>query len=197
MYQIHTTPGFIIEARPKGEAGKILTICTRDLGLVRVAAEGIRLQKSKLRYYAQEYTFGVFSLVRGKEYWRLTSAAAYADFSALIPGTAAFELVAREALLLRRLLHGEEPNLQLFEHLESCYRYLSRVDASTTREHLNALESLSVLRILHALGYIGQDRELDKYMQSAELSPELTRQAETDRHLLVRHINKALRESQL
>src|SRR5690349_11857408 len=75
MYAIHTTPGFIIGSRPYGEAGKMLSIFTRDLGLVLAAAQGIRLEKSKLRYSAQDYSFGTFSLVRGKEFWRLTNSA--------------------------------------------------------------------------------------------------------------------------
>ena len=75
MHAIHTTPGFIIGSRPYGEAGKMLSIFTRDFGLVTATAQGIRLERSKLRYHAQDLSFGSFSLVRGREFWRLTSAA--------------------------------------------------------------------------------------------------------------------------
>ena len=74
MHPIHTTPGFIIGSRPSGEAGKMISIFTRDLGLVFASAQGIRFEKSKLRPFTQDYSFGQFSFVRGKEYWRLTSA---------------------------------------------------------------------------------------------------------------------------
>ena len=74
MHPIHTTPGLIIHSRPYGEAGKLLSIFTRDFGLVLANAQGIRLEKSKLRPFIQDYSFGIFSLVKGKELWRLTSA---------------------------------------------------------------------------------------------------------------------------
>ncbi len=74
MYSIQTTPGFIIDSRAYGEAGKMLFIFTRDLGLVMAVAQGIRFERSKLRPFTQDYSFGEFSFVRGKEMWRLTSA---------------------------------------------------------------------------------------------------------------------------
>ncbi|MEK9177832.1 MAG: recombination protein O N-terminal domain-containing protein, partial [Patescibacteria group bacterium] len=74
MYSITTTPGFIIDSRPYGEAGRLMSIFTRELGLVRATAQGIRLEKSKLRYSSQLYSFGIFSFVCGKEFWRLTNA---------------------------------------------------------------------------------------------------------------------------
>src|SRR4051812_13786640 len=109
MHAIHTTPGFVIDSRPYGEAGKILSIFTQDLGLVSAIAQGIRLEKSKLRYYVQNYSFARYSLVRGKEFWRLTSAAESEE------GTWNAELVAKIAALLKRLLQGEEPHPELFE----------------------------------------------------------------------------------
>ena len=50
MHPIHTTPGFIIASRPYGETGKILSIFTRDIGLVGAVAQGIPFEKTKIRY---------------------------------------------------------------------------------------------------------------------------------------------------
>ena len=80
-YTIITTPGFIIGSRPRGEAGKLLSIFTRDLGLVLASAQGIRLEKSKLRYAARDYSFGEYSFVKGKEFWRLTDARDFVNTS--------------------------------------------------------------------------------------------------------------------
>jgi DNA repair protein RecO len=193
MYQIHTTPGLIIEARPSGEAGKILSIFTRDLGLIRASAQGIRLEKSKLRYVTQEYSLGVYSVVRGREYWRLTGGETLAISGGETSGRVHCDLSARLALLLRRLLHGEEPNQRLFERIEQCYRYGGATSVSLSA----ALESLTVLRILEALGYIGADPILDTYTQSQAITAELVAQAHHDRLLINRHINQALRESHL
>lgn len=188
MYSVHTTPGFIIDSRPYGEAGKILSIFTRDLGLIQATAQGIRFERSKLRYFAQEYSMGLFSVVRGKEYWKLTGA----QESASRPEMK--ELAARIALLLRRLLHGEEPNPELFE----CIWDFVRFDLDISRSDLAlALESLIVLRILHFLGYIGDDPALNIYLKSKDITTQTLMDIAAKRIIVNQHINKALRESHL
>jgi DNA repair protein RecO len=193
MYAIHTTPGLVIDSRPYGEAGRKLSIFTRDFGLVLAAAQGIRLQRSKLRYHTQDCSFGEFSLVRGRECWRLVNA----DAAALaLPRRADRELIARIASLLRRLLHGEEANPELFERLEACAAFLGN-GLPTDGERLKTLESLIVFGILRVLGYIGEDKALSRYAGSLRLTPELVDLAAPKRAALNRHINKALKESHL
>jgi len=197
MHAIHTTPGFVIDSRPHGEAGKLLSLFTRDYGLVFASAQGIRLEKSKLRYHTQEYSFGTFSLVRGKEYWRLTSAMHDTDpRMARIPRIETQQLITRLALLLRRLLHGEEPHPELFVIVESCAAFLSENDTITS-EQLKTLESITVLRMLHALGYIGNDSNLNGSASSSVLSLQLLDSWLEKRAAINQHINKALRESHL
>ncbi|MEN9912727.1 MAG: hypothetical protein RLY66_135 [Candidatus Parcubacteria bacterium] len=191
MYAIHTTPGFIIESRPKGEAGKLLYIFTRELGLIMASAQGIRLEKSKLRYHAQEFSLGEFSFVRGKEFWRMTNAQkAENSISEIIP---------RIALILRRLLHGEEAHQELFDHVQESFSFIEESKGSTvlTEEHLKTLESLIVFRIVHLLGYVGNDKEVEQDMVTGPLSIKLLDSAMGQRTALNKHINKALRESQL
>jgi recombinational DNA repair protein (RecF pathway) len=204
MYAIHTTPGFIIDTRPYGEAGKVMSIFTRDLGLILATAQGIRLEKSKLRYHARDYSFGIFSFVRGKEFWRLTSAQSGQEGRGkkeggdqqIGPAEATQELLARFALLLKRLLHGEEPNEELFDVLEACYTFLSS-QSDLGGEQMKTLESLVVLRMLHLLGYVGKDAQLAEYFLSKEITVEHLDKAAPLRQLMNQHINKALKESQL
>ena len=207
MYAIHTTPGFILDSRPYGEADKLLSIFTRDFGLVTATAQGIRFEKSKLRYFCQDYSFGTFSLVRGKEFWRLTSAAsdiADSTESANLSNVSSHlskhstpsrnSLFARMALLLRRLLHGEEANPDLFEALFAAQRFL--MSADLTEEQGKALESITVLRTMHHLGYVGADAALRPFIDEP-LSSELLQAAGAQRVAINAHINKALKESHL
>lgn len=203
MYAIQTTPGFIIESRPHGEAGKLLSIFTRDYGLVFASAQGIRLEKSKLRYYTQDYSFGNYSLVRGKEFWRLTSAqdsdandATPISECVRMKRIEAQQLVARLALLLRRLLHGEEPHEELFRAVEACVDFLQGHEAISA-EQSKTLESVTVLRMLNALGYIGKDAELGDIKASNDLNIGMLDSLAGKRAAMNQHINKALRESHL
>jgi len=197
MHQVHTTPGFIIETRSYKEADKILFIFTRDFGLIQATAQGIRLEKSKLRYHANALSFGTFSLVRGREFWRLTSAQEMQNVRSKIQNISTTQqLLARIALLMRRLLHGEEAHPQLFDVVEACARLLVSTPVLSDEES-QALESLTVLRMLDALGYIGVSPELDARIRTEALSLPLLVVAAGKRVALNQHINKALRESQM
>lgn len=224
MHAIHTTPGFIIESRPLGEAGKLLSIFTRDLGLVWAIAQGIRLEKSKLRYHSQEYSFGEFSFVRGKEFWRLTSAGEvsapivkgclggdvltsqiksdqnlvtfYDEKTECGSSREVSEIVGRTALLFRRLLHGEEPHPELFNEIKSAADFLD-AHGLLSIEQLQTFETLVVFRVLKLLGYIGADKGIGPEFSTGFFSIELLDAAFAPRKTLNMHINKALKESHL
>ena len=201
MHPIHTTQGFIIHSRPYGEAGKLLLIFTQDFGLVLTNAQGIRLEKSKLRPFIQDYSFGIFSLVKGKELWRLTSAQSLVtdllgDTQDMNQLQGRLELMAKIALLLKRLLQGEEPHPELFEVIISCRTFLDD-SISITNEQLRTLESLIVLRMVRILGYVGKDVSLDEHIISNVISVQLLDQLVGKRVDMNQHINKALKESHL
>ncbi|MDB5239049.1 MAG: repair protein RecO, repair protein RecO [Candidatus Parcubacteria bacterium] len=196
MYSIQTTPGFIIDSRPSGEAGKLLSIFTRDLGLIMVIAQGIRFEKSKLRYHVQNHSFATFSLVRGKEFWRLTSASENGGFKESVAGREADVLIAKIAALLKRLLQGEDPHPELFELVYSCAAFLHGTP-ELSDEEFKSLESLTVLRMLHSLGYVGSDAQFVAYISSADLNRPLLQELVPIRLLANRHINQAIQESHL
>ncbi|MCX6719173.1 MAG: DNA repair protein RecO [Candidatus Taylorbacteria bacterium] len=198
MYDIQTTPGLIIDWRPYGEAGKIVHIFTRDLGLVKAVAQGIRLEKSKLRYQTQNYSFGIFSLVKGKEYWRLVGAQELkVEFSAS-PETrkASLSIIAPVSLILKRLLQGEQAHSELFECLGSCADFI-QMSQQLNDEQLKTLESVTVLRILHRLGYVSDALDSEGELKSNEFSLKLLEKLNTKRIEMIKHINKALKESHL
>lgn len=190
MHAIITTPGFIVGSSSYGEAGKLLNIFTRDMGLVHVVAQGIRFEKSKLRYHTADHSFGDFSLVRGKEVWRLTNAQ---EGDGKISPVDIQKFWARVALLLRRLLQGEETNTGLFEAIFAAHIFLSADRAVD----IEAAESLLVLRIMHTLGYIGDDKEIHSFIYSNDFTLELLDMARRKRTMINQHINKALKESHL
>ena len=191
MYSILTTHGFIINSRPYGEAGKILSIFTRDLGLITTVAQGIRLEKSKLKAFTQNYSFGTFSFVKGKEFRRLTGADTLGK--SCWPNK---KLMAKLAAILHRLLHGEESHKELFENILACALFSSN-NLELNKERMLTLESLTVIRILHCLGYVGNDENLKGSVGSNEISIVLLDDLAGRRVEINRHINKALRESHL
>jgi len=216
MYPIRTTPGFIIDSRPSGEASKVFSIFTRDLGLIWAVAQGVRLEKSKLRYHTREYSLGIFSFVRGKEVWRLTSAQGVEKGDQRVEPTEAQkekgkskdtiaiekgedyigELLPRIASLLKRLLNGEDPHPELFDGIQDVLTFLN-THPELNQDQLKTFESLLVLRILHQLGYVGNVSEFEAAIKGEAITVELLNACTPLRTLMNQHINKALKESQL
>jgi len=134
-YAVYSTPGFILGSSPSGEASKIYLIYTEDFGLVRAKAQGVRLITSKLRYNLEDFSFSSFSLVRGREVWRLTGALKM-DTQPKFP-----VVQARVLNFVKRLVQGEEKNEKLWKNL----LLITKTEMS---------EPLILAHILDALGYM-------------------------------------------
>ncbi|OHB25919.1 MAG: hypothetical protein A2542_03055 [Parcubacteria group bacterium RIFOXYD2_FULL_52_8] len=156
MYRIYTTDAFVLGSEPAAEASLKITLFTRELGLVRAHAQGVRLLSSKLKSGLQILALSRVSLVRGREVWRLTSAVA----GPLALGSREGEkrlLWARLLALVARLIHGEEADEQLYTMLEHFYEFV--LSEELDREQLHCAEVLATLRILDHLGYVGDRHE--------------------------------------
>lgn len=194
MHHIYHTHGFILSSRNKGEANKILTVYTREMGLVRAMVQGIRLHKSKLRFALQDFSYVNIDFVRGKEIWRITSASSISSFPFARSSKSSLLIIARISKLIERLCDGEESNEKIFDDFIQAILLLDDTEVSSASRE--ALELHLVLRILNTLGYIGDSMMLSDYLGGAiDLS-----QTETllrEKRSIISHINKALNESQL
>jgi len=147
-YHIYTTKGLVLSERPMREADRIYTILTRDLGLIRATAMGIRKEASKLRGNIEPVSLSSISLVRGREYWRVTSA----EFVQNILST---PFVARPLVLLEKLVQGEASHPELFDVVEKALLSLEL--------HNEIFEIRLVSQILMHLGYLKKsDLDLEK-----------------------------------
>ncbi len=183
-HHIYTTPGFIVHSAPQSEAGKYFLVFTRDLGMVGATAQGVRLSQSKLRYYTQDYARSLFSLVRGKEVWRMVGAKEIEGVGEIKEENK--KLWVRLLTLLRRLTPGEEQNEKLFRILENVHTYLCEKVAE-----IDVVEYLTVLRILHALGYVSEN------IEGEEITEDNLTIVRTTKEAILKTINNGLKESQL
>ena len=146
-YHIYTTKGIVLSQRPVGEADRIYSILTRELGLVKAKAISVRKSASKLRGSIEPYSISDVSFVRGKGEWRLTSAE-------LIQKVRNERELAKPLTLLEKLVQGEEPHPELFDAIE---RELMK------EEKNNEFEINLVAKIMYHLGYVKEsDLSLNK-----------------------------------
>lgn len=68
------TGAFVLKKSERGEADFLYTLYTKDLGLIRATAQGIRKPKAKLAGHLEVLTESYISIVEGKGGYRLTGA---------------------------------------------------------------------------------------------------------------------------
>jgi len=191
----YTTAAFILGWRPQGEANRLYRVLTPDFGLINVFAQGVRLEKSKLRYQLTNYSLVNLELVHGREYWRLVGVERQGFFNNQEQNS----LIKRISLILFRLIHGEEPKPKIFADLKMGWGMLEKVSKSdlASRDTTSKLESLEIfilIRILADLGYLADTTETAEILGTNE--PDLAK-IFAKRTALIRLINSSLAESGL
>jgi len=193
MHHIYHTEALILGSKSFGEAGKYYSIFTRDLGMIYASAQGIRKISSKLRFVLQDFSYVKIDLVRGKDFWRITSASKTNELENISKRIETLEVFANISQLLKRLLAGEDANETLFLDL---LNGLSALEKSETIEEIRNIEAIVVLRMLSNLGYIGGSDVLKTFIKSP-FEENLIFEVGKSRAKILFEINKALKESHL
>lgn len=193
-YNVYTTRGFILQSSPQGEADKFLKIFTEDLGLINTSAKSARGIYSKLRPHLNSFSLINCSLVRGKSYWKITSASEAKDFFSLSRADEKKKILfGRIFSILTMMLNGEEKNKELFSIVEKGIRDIE--DNNFSEEEIDLAEIILVSRILHNLGFIDLKPYPDKLF-GISIDSEALKEAKSFKRQLVLSVNKALKASQ-
>lgn len=195
MHHIYHTEALILGSRPSGEANRVFVLLTKELGMIFATAQGVRLQKSKLRYTLQDYSYANIDLVRGKDVWRVTSATPIDSFHLLRLQPDGMRLIVKLAQLLRRLIRGEVDTQEaLFNDIVTTLTYLNQTGYDPRL--YETAELCLVLRILKHLGYLNSRPEIDNYVGDSFALSTID-YASFQKKTIIFEINRALRESHL
>ncbi|KKU82022.1 MAG: repair protein RecO protein [Parcubacteria group bacterium GW2011_GWA1_47_8] len=193
-YHIYHTRGIILHSTPAQETNRFYVILTEELGLTGATAQGVREMKSKLRPVLQEFSCIDLDLVRGKEVWRITSALERNPWGNLRAQHERLVLFARLTSLVRRMVHGEDCDRDLFADMFGVAEFLD--SGAVPASLFSALETLGVVRILARLGYL--DRGMyEKFMVPGFWNEEILVAFEPFRLPAITKINEVLRSSHL
>lgn len=187
-YRIYRTDAIVLKSYPYREADRTLVLYTEDFGLLYAHAQGIRHERSKLRYALTDLSRAQVALVRGKAGWRVTGAVSKA-----LPagGKPALLSLARIAALTTRLIQGEDRNGYLFSTLTTAHELLAK------GEETELIEVVSVSRMLHALGYIAPDAVDEMLFKDHAYEPAALDTTRAELPRLLRRINETLAVTQL
>ncbi len=169
-YTTYTTDALVCGSRHHNTSDKSFQLFTRDAGMLFATARSVREERSKQRYALQDFTHARISIIKGKSGWKVGSAEAlYNPF---------FESQSRKARgdityivkLLRRFLHGEEPNIKIFDDVISVFTHIlthTEIDNSVIKE-------IFTLRLLNNLGYVASDDVYKDFLSQEYLWSDLS-----------------------
>ena len=198
MHRVYYTEGVVLGNVSSGESNKYLSLFTKDFGLVFASAQGLRRVESKLRYSLQDFSHANLNMVLGKSGWRVVSAENIRStvlWRTPDADSEPFMAFVRICRLLKRLLRGEEQNTFLYNHILETFESLNATNLS--REEVFRIELIGVMRVLHYLGYWGEQSILSPYLQGSIREKIKAPEMGKIKSLAVREINKSLRETQL
>lgn len=186
-----TVKGVVVGRRIAGEESLRVHLYTDQLGLVSCVAKSARTERSKLRPHLLIGSFGVYSLVKGKDVWRVTGAWE-TDNVFYSRSRVQNEGSARVFQTVRQFVRGEGSDPYLFSVLWNFAHRTRNINDEDVRD----AECLAALRILASLGYVEESQSVSEFLDASYESETLLR-ARSARQELVRSINAGIKASHL
>lgn len=109
--------GVVLKQTPIGEADRILTLYTRQMGKIRVVARGIRRTKSRLAGHLEPLTYARVSIAEGRSLNSITEAETLQNFSALRENLGHVSSAIYISDLVDSFSEDGSPNAPVFELL--------------------------------------------------------------------------------
>jgi DNA repair protein RecO (recombination protein O) len=141
MSRTYKATGINLKSMPLGEADKLVTILTREFGLIRAVAPGARKQNSKLGGRSGLFVVNELLLAKGRSLDKITQAETLESYPGLSKDLS--KLAASQYLAELVLCHAlsEQPQEELYELLNEHLRRLEQLPkASSGQECLRTSE---------------------------------------------------------
>ncbi len=197
MYRKHHTKGIVVGNRIEGDSNKYIDLFSENFGLVSARVQGARNLHSKLRGGSQDFSLGEFSLVHGKNGWRLVSARTEKNFFEIFRNSPnKLKIVCNILNLIKKLISEEETKHSynsVFNIISNFFDFLIKAD----EEDIVLSECLTLIRILHVLGYMRHDPELSIPISSAEIEIKDLATIAPRRSKMIELINESLKATNL
>jgi recombinational DNA repair protein (RecF pathway) len=184
------TRAIVMARHSAGEGSMRVQLYSENLGLVTALAKSGREERSKLRSHLQLGTRGVFRIVKGKDVWRVAGASETENVHfAAGEKKENQEAASRVFSAVRQFVRGEGRDDVLFDTLWNFSTSLPLLAG----EEVRSAESLAILRMLAALGYVAADHSFVTPSYDAETLSRAFR----ERPVLIKTINEGIAASGL
>ena len=124
----YKTQGIVLKQTPIGEADRILSICTADLGKLRAVARGVRRPKSKLAGHLEPLTHVLVSVAEGRSLDTIAEAETMHSFKGLREDLQCLSRAIYLADLVEGFTAERSPSATTFQLLLEALGHLQRGD---------------------------------------------------------------------
>jgi len=139
--------GIILQHTDWGEADRLVTIFTRELGKIRAIAKGVRKPRSRKAGHLEPFTRVSLLLARGRDLFILTQAEASETYPAIREDLVGLGYAAYLVELLSHFTYEEEENPALYRLLANSLARLNHGDEPQRVMHYYEI------RLLELVGY--------------------------------------------
>ena len=129
MPKLYKTQGIVLKQMPLGEADRILTFYTPDIGKVRAVARGIRRARSKLAGHLEPLAHVLVSVAQGRTLDTVTGVETAHSFRGLREDLQRVSVAVYLAELVDGFTAEESPNVHIFELLLDTLAQLQKTEA--------------------------------------------------------------------
>lgn len=167
MFIKHHTKGIVVSSKIEGDSNKRVNLFTENFGLISARVQGARNIHSKLRSGSQDFSLSEFSLVHGKSGWKVVSVRADKNLFEIFRNfPSKLKIVGNILNLVKKLVSEEEAHTPVFNIIYNFFIFLEMAQ----EQDIALAECLTLMRILHALGYMRHDPELSIPITSSEIN---------------------------
>ena len=124
----YKTQGIVLRQMPLGEADRILTLFTPDVGKLRAVARGVRRTKSRLGGHVEPLCHVRVSVAEGRALDTIVEAETIHSFRGLREDLQEVSAAVYITELVDRFTVEQSPNPTLFQHLLDALTWLQRVE---------------------------------------------------------------------
>ena len=189
-YQTYITEAIVCGSFNNQTSDRSFQLYTRSIGMIYAHTQSVREERSKHRYALQECGYARVTLVRGKSGWRVAGSEPILNFYTLAGTRAERAFVRNMLLLIRRFIQGETAHENIFDDVVYACTQVRRYPPEL-------LEIILTLRILHTLGYVGDEEKLNTFFEQPIEALSIDFLDDDLKKQCVVCINNALKESHL
>jgi DNA repair protein RecO (recombination protein O) len=153
MTRTYQATGIILKGMPLGEADRLVTILTSELGLIRAVAPGARKHQSKLRGRSELFVVNHLVIVKGRSLDKITQAETITSYPGLSRDLGRLAASQYLAELVLCLALSDQPQAELYELLNE---HLRRLENLPTEPPLAAHVAQAVFHLLAIAGIAPQ-----------------------------------------